>query len=199
MQNIQFPVNFKFKISTISNDFVATDATGKTVAYVRQKMFKLKESVNVYTDESRTQILYNIKADKWLDWSTAYSMIDPNGRVIGKVARKGWRSMWKAEYHIVDQNNQPQYIIKERSAMTRFLDGLLGEIPVLGFFTGYLFNPAYDVTVVSNGSPVVELVKEPSFFGRKFSLNKISEIDQDDKIRVMLSLMMMILLERRRG
>ena len=40
MQTFQFPIYFKFKISSISNDFTATDATGNTVAYVKQKLFK---------------------------------------------------------------------------------------------------------------------------------------------------------------
>lgn len=53
MQKIQFPVNFQFKVSTIANDFTATDADGKTLAYVRQKMFKLKEDIQIYSDDSR--------------------------------------------------------------------------------------------------------------------------------------------------
>ena len=38
MQNIKFPVQFLFRISTFSNDFVATDASGAIIAYVRQKL-----------------------------------------------------------------------------------------------------------------------------------------------------------------
>ncbi|GAL01834.1 hypothetical protein JCM19314_2188 [Nonlabens ulvanivorans] len=39
----------------------------------------------------------------------------------------------------------------------------------------------------------------PSFLGKEFELTKHTDIDEDDKERVMLGLMMMILLERRRG
>jgi len=39
--------------------------------------------------------------------------------------------------------------------------------------------------------------KLPSFWSRKFEISKIDVLDSDD--RVMLGLMMMILLERRRG
>ena len=73
MQDIQFPVQFEFKISTLANDFKATDANGKMIAYVRQKMFKLKEDIQIFSDESKTKVNYRIKADKWLDFSTAYS------------------------------------------------------------------------------------------------------------------------------
>jgi hypothetical protein len=39
----------------------------------------------------------------------------------------------------------------------------------------------------------------PSFFGKEFQLTKVADIDQEDNERVVLGLMMMILLERRRG
>ena len=198
MENIQFPVNFKFNITTFSNDFVATDAEGRTIAYVKQKMFKLKEDINIYTDENKTEILYKIKADRWLDFSAAYAFLDKSGQEFGKVARKGWRSIWKARYEIIDQDQRPQYTLTEENAWTKVLDGLLGEVPILGIFTGYLFNPAY-VVADQNGKAIYRLKKSPSFFGRKFDLTKLEQSDADDDTRIMLALMMMTLLERRRG
>ena len=198
MNNLQYPIKFSFKITTLSNDFTAKNASGQTIAYVKQKMFKLKEAITVYSDESKSQVLFTIAANKWLDFSAAYSMTDASGNEIGKIARKGWRSMWKAEYDIVDQNNQPQYKVQEANAWVRVADSMIGEIPVLGAFTGYLFNPTYNVTNKA-GQIVVKLKKMPSFFGKEFELEKVADIDEDDKERVMLGLMMMILLERRRG
>lgn len=198
MQNLQFPIRFQFKISTLANDFTASDASGKVVAYVRQKMFKFKEDIVIYQDESRSQVNYTIKADRWLDFSAAYSFFDGDGRKIGKVVRKGWRSLWKAEYQLIDQFEKPQYFIREENGWVKVLDGLLGEIPILGFFTGYLFNPTYLVTDKQDGE-IVRLKKQPSFFGREFEIEKLGTIDNDDDDRIMLGLMMMILLERRRG
>ena len=106
MQNLRFPIQFKFHVSTLSNDFTASDAEGRTVAYVRQKMFKLKEDIQIYSDDSRTQINYQIKADRWLDFSAAYSFYDKDGTSFGKIARKGWKSLWKAEYEIIDENDK---------------------------------------------------------------------------------------------
>ncbi|WP_299770205.1 hypothetical protein [uncultured Dokdonia sp.] len=199
MQNIQFPVNFEFKISTLANDFKATDASGKMIAYVRQKMFKLKEDIQIFSDESKTKVNYRIKADKWLDFSTAYSFYtEGDPKSFGKVVRKGWRSIWKAQYQIIDENEKQQYTISEENAWVKVGDSLLGEIPILSIFTGYLFNPSYMV-VDMNGKEIIRLKKQASFFGRKFELTKLGELDADDDDRLMLSLMMMILLERRRG
>ena len=102
MKDLKFPITLKFKISTFSNDFTATDAYDNTIAYVKQKMFKLKEDILVYEDETKSKINYQIKADRWIDFSAAYSITDSEGNEIGKIARKGWKSIFKAEYDLVD-------------------------------------------------------------------------------------------------
>lgn len=198
MQKIQFPVNFEFKVSTIANDFTATDADGKTLAYVRQKMFKLKEDIQIYSDETRTKQNYSIKADKWLDFSTAYKFLDEDQKEFGKVVRKGWKSIWKAEYKIFNGSEQEKYNIREENGWIKVLDSILSQVPVLGILTGYLFNPSY-IVKDQDEQEIIRLKKMPSFFGRRFELTKLGEMNEEDDDRIMLSLMMMILLERRRG
>ncbi|MGB5942824.1 MAG: hypothetical protein WBG71_08075 [Leeuwenhoekiella sp.] len=198
MQNLQFPINFLFKITTFANDFTATDAAGKTLAYVRQKKFRLKEQIDIYANESRNHVNYQIKADRWLDFSAAYTFYDAAGDAFGKVARKGWRSIWKARYDIIDANNQTEFSIEEENGWVKVADSVLGDVPILGAMTGYLFNPTYLVKGQKN-QEVVRLKKVASFFGRKFKVEKIGPLDDRDAERIMLSLMMMVLLERERG
>ncbi|NJB86985.1 hypothetical protein GGR26_002762 [Lewinella marina] len=198
MQDLRYPLTFTFKIGTLANDFTATDATGRVVAYVRQKMLRLKEDIEIFGDERRSRVLYNIRADRWLDWSAAYAFYDARGTSFGKVARKGWRSLWKAEYEIVDHHDQPRYTIREENGWVKVIDSLVGEVPVLGLLTGYLFHPSYLVTD-HRGREVARLSKQPSFFGRKFRVDKLAPVEEVDDDRIMLGLMMMILLERRRG
>ncbi len=199
MTNLKFPINFVFNIGTFSNDFTATDTNGHVVAYVRQKMFKLKEDIIIYDNESKTKENFRIRADKWIDFSTAYSITDLNTKEeIGKVARKGWRSIWKASYQLIDQHQKLQYNINEDSPWVKVFDSIIGEIPIVGFFTGYFFNPTYSVTNLK-GEVIAKLKKEASFTGRKFTVEKVKTTDNDDDQRIVLGLMMMILLERRRG
>ena len=198
MQNLQFPIDFEFKIGTFANDFTATDLSGRTIAYVRQKMFKLKEDIQIFSDENRTKVNYTIKADRWLDFSAAYSFYDSDGSVLGKIARKGWRSLWKAKYEIIDQHDQLQYSVSEENGMVKVFDSILGQVPILNMFTGYFFNPSYLVTDTKE-KPIVRMKKEASFWGRKFQLTKVGPMDSDDDDRIMLGLMMMLLLERQRG
>ncbi|MEZ7493921.1 hypothetical protein QO206_00375 [Leeuwenhoekiella aequorea] len=198
MKNLKFPIDLVFKIGTFSNDFTATDANGNLLAYARQKMFKLKEDIQIFADTSKNQLNYQIKADRWLDFSAAYAFYDANGNAFGKIVRKGWRSIWKAKYQIVDASNNPEYTIEEENGWVKVADSLLGEIPVAGAFTGYLFNPSYSVTNLK-GEKIARLKKQASFFGRKFQITKLGELDEGDSERIMLGLMMLILLERRRG
>ncbi len=198
MNSIQFPVQLTFQITTLSNDFIAQDANGNTIAYVRQKMLKLVEEVQVFSNESRSELNYTIRANKWLDFSASYFFTDNKGYDIGRVARKGWASLWKAHYEIYDDKQQQDLLIREENPWAKVFDSMLGEIPILGFLTGYLFHPTYGVSR-PDGTLVVRLSKVPSFFGRKFRIDKISEFQSGEEERVLLGLMMMILLERRRG
>ena len=198
MKDIQFPVSLTFKISTLSNDYNVQDANGRTIAYVKQKMLKLVEDVSVYSDDSKSELIYKIKANKWLDFSAAYNFTNAAGTELGKVVRKGWASLWKARYEIYDENEKQDLLIAEENAWVKVIDAVLVQIPVVGLVTGYIFNPSYIVTR-PDGTPVVRLKKDPSFFGRKFTINKLAEFEKGEEERVILGLMMMILLERRRG
>ena len=198
MQNLRFPLELQFKIATFSNDFTVRDSNSETVAYVKQKMFKLIENIAVFSNESQSSQMYSIKANQWLDFSASYIFRNSADQEIGSVARQGWASLWKARYEIFDENKKQDLLIQEENGWVKVLDALLGEIPILGMFTGYFFNPSYSVAR-PDGTLVARLKKQASFFGRKFSVEQVAPFEQGEEQRVVLGLMMMILLERRRG
>lgn len=182
----------------LSPQFYVTDASGKSVAYIKQKLFKLKEDVSVFSDESQSKLLYKIKANKWLDWSASYAFTDEEGKALGRVSRQGRRSLFKARYELFDLEEKQDLIIEEDSFLPRLLDALVGEVPILGFFTGYIFNPKYNITR-PDGTMVAQFIKNPSMIGRKFQVNKLTEFEEGEEKRIILGLMMMVLLERNRG
>jgi len=198
MASFQYPLHFDFKILTLASDFSIKDNAGNSIAFVRQKIFKLKEDVVVFNNESRSQELFRIKANKWLDFNTTYTITTSDGQNIGKVARKGMRSIWKATYDIFDYNDQHLFTVQEANAWIKVLDALANEIPILSIFTGYLFNPKY-LLKDNSGKITFELKKQPSFFGRRFVLDKISSVDDSQEGLVTLAMMMIVLLERYRG
>lgn len=195
---LQFPLNLTFRIGTLSNDFIAKDANGITVAYVRQKMLKLIEEVQVFSDESRSEQNYTIKANKWLDFSASYAFTDKNGKEIGRIARKGWASLWKANYDIFDDTQMKALFVREENPWAKVFDSLLGEVPIVGMLTGFFFHPSY-VIVRPDETEIARLRKVTSFFGRQFVIEKLGEFEKGEEERILLGLIMMILLERRRG
>lgn len=198
MQNVQFPVQFTFKIGTLSNDFLVEDAMGNDIGYVRQKMLKMIDEVVVYDNDLKSNILFTIKANKWIDFSATYTFTNHLGQEIGRIGRKGWASIWKARYEIFDEKANQDLLIQEENAWVKVGDAILSEIPILGLFTGYLFNPSYIVTR-PDGTEVIRLKKQPSLVGRRFLLEKLNNFEPGEEERVILGLMMMILMERRRG
>lgn len=198
LSQLAYPLNLKFKIGTLANDFVIADTNQKTFAYVRQKMFKFIDEIQVFTNESKSELQYTIKANKWIDFSASYVFSDKDGVKVGRVARKGMASLWKARYEVFDADDNYMFLIQEDNGWTKVFDAILGEIPILGLLTGYLFNPAYSLKR-EDGTVVLKLKKEPSMFGRHFSVSKASEIGGKEEKTAILSLKMMILMERRRG
>jgi len=198
MQNLQYPLFLKFKISTLSSDFNISDKNGNSLAYVRQKLFKLKEDVVVYNNESRTQENFRIRANQWIDFNASYAITDHTGKNLGKIARKGMRSIWKATYFVMDAFDNQKYKVQEENAWVKIIDGFFTEIPILGMFTGYFLNPSY-IVHDNNGKEIYRLRKMPSFFGRKFQLDQLNDIADEEETLVVLSLMMMVLLERAKG
>lgn len=198
MQNLQYPLDFKFKITTFSSDFNITDRHGNYVAYVREKIFKLKDDVQVFSDESKTKELFRIKANQWIDFNASFSIKDSDGNDFGTLARKGMRSIWKSHYDILDQNKMLVFTLTEENPWVKVLDSMVGEIPIIGAFTGYFFNPTY-VVQDKNGQNIFRLKKMPSLIGRRFQLDRLIDIADEQETLVVLSLLMMVLLERAKG
>jgi uncharacterized protein YxjI len=198
---LQYPLNLTFKIWTWSPCKASvTDNQGKLLFMVRQKAFRLKEEITVYGDEQETTSLYHMKADRIIDFSARYNFTDKNGTVIGGVKRKGMQSLWNARYNIFDggTDENATFTIQEDNPWVKVGDALLSELPLVGLFSGYFLNPTYSVKR-PDGSVVMRMAKTPGFLSRHFTIKKVDQLSDREEPQAVLSLLMMILLERRRG
>lgn len=197
MSQYQYPLNFKFKIGTISNDFVAKDASGNTIFYVREKLFTWRDIIKIFSDESKSELLYELRSNKLIDFQQTFTMTNADGKVIGKVRRKTIRSLWRSTFKLMDAEDVHDNTINEKNPWVKFWDGIFGEIPIIGALSGYVFNPSY-ILSSNAGEPLFEIKKQPSFFGRKFSVDKLSDREMNEE-RFVLSLILMVLMERSKG
>lgn len=195
---MNYPIELSFKLLALASQIYIRDSSGQLTGYVKQKLFKLKEDINIFADEAQTRLLYNIKADRVLDFSANYAFTDASGRFLGSIKRQGMRSLWKANYDIFDSASTPVMKINEENGWVKVIDAFAGELPIVGMFTGYFFNPSYIVSRI-DGTPVARLKKQPAFFEGKFQLSELSPINDEDEVRVLLAVLAMTLLERSRG
>lgn len=195
---MNYPISLSFKILAIANQIYVRDANGALLGYLKQKLFKLKEDINIFADEAQTQHLFNIKADRIIDWSANYSFSDAQGRHLGSIKRQGMRSIWKASYDLFDAAGNHAMKINEENGWVKVGDALFGELPIIGILSGYVFNPTYIVSRL-DGTPVARLRKKPAFLEGKFELDRIGDMSTEEETRVVLGVLMMTLLERIRG
>jgi len=112
--------------------FHVYDEAKNMIAYVKQKAFKLKEDIRVYTDESMSTELLLIQARQILDFSAAYDVIETkSGQKVGALKRKGWKSILKDEWILMDAGDHEIGLIQEDSALLatlrRFLTNLIPQ------------------------------------------------------------------------
>jgi uncharacterized protein YxjI len=196
---MDYPLQFRFKIFALASQIYVQEATGKTACYVRQKMLRLREKVEVFTDDTQQQQLATIEADRIIDWSARYTFRDAHGQEMGHLGRRGMKSFWSAHYEVFAAGSkEPAFVIREENPMAKVIDGFLSEIPIVGMFTGFMFHPRY-LASRPDGTPVMRLVKQTAFFEGRFEVTKIAELNDEEELALVLSFLMMNLLERNRG
>jgi uncharacterized protein YxjI len=104
----QFP-NYLLKRQAIAltGKFRFYDPAGRLVMFSEQKMFRLREDIRVFSDESKSQEVLSIKARQILDFSAAYDVIDTEmNQKVGVLRRRGLRSLLRDEWEVLDANDR---------------------------------------------------------------------------------------------
>ncbi len=107
-------------------------ADDRLLAFTRQKAFKLKEDIRVFEDEAKTKPLLTVQARQIVDFSAAYDMVDAaEGSKVGAARRKGWTSILRDSWELLDADDRPTATIVEDSRgmalLRRFLSNLIPQ------------------------------------------------------------------------
>ena len=196
---MNYPLQIRFKVVAFAPQIFVEDAQGNTICYVKQKLFKLKEDIQVFSDPTKSRQIASIKANKIIDWSARYFFTDEQGNKIGSVGRQGMKSIWRARYDVFHPGgNTSPFKIQEENPWSKIMDALLGSIPVLSMFTGYFFHPSYLATRPDE-TPAMRVRKRPAFWEGKFSIEKLADLSSQEELNLVYSFLMLLLLERTRG
>jgi uncharacterized protein YxjI len=118
----------KRQVFALAGTFRVYDPNENLVMFSQQKMFKLREDIRVFSDENKTQEVLSIQARQILDFSAAYDVVDSAlNQKVGTLRRKGWSSMLRDEWQVLDANDNQIGILFEDSIglalLRRFLLG----------------------------------------------------------------------------
>jgi len=142
------------------------------VLYVEQKMFRLREDIRVFGDDSKTQELLLIQARNIIDFSATYDVIESaNGQKAGTLRRKGLRSMFRDEWEVLDATDQPIGMLFEDS---------VGQALLRRFLLGSLLPQNYDITI--GDERVADLRQKFNLFSYQiildFSMDTANKLDR---------------------
>jgi hypothetical protein len=147
-------------LTLLGASFHVYDTVGQVVLFSHQKAFKLKEDIRVYTDEQKTTELLTIQARQVLDFSAAYDVIDAtSGTKVGALRRRGWKSLLRDAWILLDPMDREIGSIVEDSAVLALIRRTLTN----------LIPQSYTVTV--EGSVVAEFKQNFNPFLLKLTLD----------------------------
>ncbi|MEE9116045.1 MAG: hypothetical protein V3U09_04030 [Thermoplasmata archaeon] len=133
------------KVLAIANKYWIEDQRGRMLGFAKQKMFRLKEDIRVYTDEKMKQELFKMKQQQILDLWATFAVIDSQtNTTLGFIKRKALASMFVRDewevYNAHDQLIGGIYEEKGRGLARKYLPGgklipekmtfKLGNVPV---------------------------------------------------------------------
>jgi len=102
------------------------DPLGNLVMFSEQKMFRLREDIRVYSDESKTQEVLSVKARQIVDFSAAYDVVDTAlNQKVGALRRKGLRSLLRDEWEVLDASDNIRGLLFEDSVGLALLRRLI--------------------------------------------------------------------------
>lgn len=106
--------------------FRVYDPDWRLLLFCRQKAFKLKEDIRVFADEAETKEVLSIKARQIIDFGAAYDVVHtPTKRKLGVLRRKGWSSLVRDEWEVLDDADRPIGKIEEDSLVAALVRRLI--------------------------------------------------------------------------
>ena len=188
---MEYPLELRYKTAEREPQVSVADATGDLIFIMNHTPSENGSAVLVYADAERSALRYIISPDWILDFSAQYHFTDHDGETLGSVRRDGERSLWRTRFEIMN-GGPPNLQIREENSLAKFMDAILGEIPLVGAVIPRL---VYLVSA-DDGATLMRIEKQPKLFQSRFKIEKQSEIDPSQETRILLSLLILFLVEQ---
>ncbi len=151
----------KRQVFALAGKFRIYDPSGNLVLFSEQKMFRLREDIRIYSDEAKTREVLTIQARQILDFSAAYDVIDSSTNAkAGALRRKGWRSLLRDEWEVLDVND---------NLIGMLFEDNIGLALLRRFLLGSFLPQNYDLTMGSER--VADLKQRFNLFAYQLDLD----------------------------
>ncbi len=173
----------------MTNKYWIEDHQGSILGFSKQKMFKLKEDIRIYTDEKMTRELFQIKQQEILDiWGTFVVIDTASNQILGYIKRKALMSTFAwDEWDVFDAYNNLIGGIHEEQGR-----GLARK-----FIPGGALIPE-KMTLKLQGQPVAEINQQFKIIGDIWELNCVNMPQTFDRRVLLAGLILMAMIERDR-
>ena len=157
----------KRQVFALAGKFRFYDPMGNLVMFSEQKMFRWREDIRVYSDESKTQEVLMIKARQIIDFSVAFDVVDSaTQQKVGVLRRKGLKSILRDEWEVLDAGDNVIGMLFEDSMGLALLRRLLA---------GSLLPQNYDITLGTDR--VADLKQRFNIFSYQLDLDFSMDIN----------------------
>lgn len=176
--NEQYTIRRKF-FKVFGAAFHVYDEHGSVIGYCKQKAFKLREDIRLYTGEDMSEMLLWLNTQSIIDFGATYSVTLPDGTTLGSLRRKGMRSSFvRDEWLLFDANNTEIARVRETGSFAPFARRYVD-------FASVLLPQRYEVIRASDERVIAHLRQH--FNPLVFRLG-IAILDEDDEIDDLLIL-----------
>ena len=179
----------KKKALRIVEQYWIEDLNGNKLAYSKQKFWRIKEDIRIYTDESMAQELFRIKQAQIIDVWGKFDVIDSSSNsLLGYFRRKALKSGFVSdEWELYDKDGQIIGRLAERTGR-----GLARK-----YVPGGKLIPE-QLTMELNGKPVVQINQQFKIVGDIWDIHCHSLPDHFDRRVLLAGVILMAMIERQR-
>ena len=175
------------KVLTLWNKYYIQDASGRNLGFCKQKMFKLKEDLRIYTDENQTTELFRIKQQQIFDAWGKFAIVDSqSGAHLGYLKRDALKSGFvKDVWEMYDHNDR--------------LIGKVSEKTWMGLLRKYVSNLIPEkMTLEINGQPIAYINQRFKIIGDIWDITCLKGARNIDRRVFLGAALLMGMIERSR-
>lgn len=173
--------------------FHVYDEHGSVIGYCKQKAFKLKEDIRLFTGEDMSDTLLTLKAQSIIDFGATYTVTLPDGTTLGSLRRKGLKSSFvRDEWLVFDPAGEEVARVRETGTISpyarRYID--LAKI---------IFPQRYEMTRAGSDEPVAHLRQHFNPIIYRLGVAVVKEDEHLDDLLILGASCLIAAIEGRQG